>query len=90
MSTKLIRAWYAIAVSFFACLIVAVASVGYASWVNHESEKRAEQARRESEQRWCGLFEALDPPEAPPTNERGKVITEEIHKLRVGFGCPAR
>jgi hypothetical protein len=90
VSRPLIRAWYALTVSFLACLVVAIASVGYASWVNHKAEQRSEQARRDSDQRWCGLFTVIDPPEAPPTTERGQVIAEKIHELRVSFGCPER
>ena len=90
MSTPLIRAWYALTLSFLACVAVALASVGYASWVNHKAEQRSEQARRDSDQRWCGLFAAIDPPSAPPTSERGRTVAEEIHRLRLQFGCPER
>lgn len=49
--------------------------------------------RAEADRRWCALLATLDdayqgPPR--PTSELGQKVAEEIHRLRVGFGCPAR
>ena len=49
--------------------------------------------RAESDRRWCALLGELDaayqgPPR--PTTGLGRKVAEEIHRLRVGFGCPAR
>lgn len=90
MSTPYVRFWYAITVAFVAVLVVSFAGVAYTNYVQKQAERRAELARQDSDRRWCGLFAALDPPGTPPTNERGKVIAEEIHRLRVSFGCPER
>ena len=89
MSTPLIRAWYAIAVSFFACLLIALASVGYTSYVQRQAERRAEVARQESDRRWCDLLVSVGDAQrdAPPATESGKRFAEEIAQLRDSFGC---
>lgn len=58
-----------------------------------ESERRDRIAQQESDQRWCALLGDLDdayqgPPR--PTTALGRKVAEEIHRLRVGFGCPER
>ncbi|MFC7276211.1 hypothetical protein ACFQS1_19640 [Paractinoplanes rhizophilus] len=90
MSTPYVRFWYAITVAFVACLVTAVASVGYASWVNEQSQKRARQARIESDQRWCALLVDISrgQEDSPPRTESGKRFAAEIDKLRREFGCP--
>lgn len=93
MTSPKVRLWYALLVSFLACVVVAGSSVGYAGWVNAESQKRAAAARVESDRRWCSLLTALDetyqgPPS--PTTELGRKVAAEIHELRVAFGCPER
>lgn len=93
MSTPYIRAWYAVAVSFGACVIIALAGVVYTNHVQRQAEKRAELARQDSDRRWCALLGDLDsayqsPP--TPTTPTGQKVAEEIHRLRVGFGCPQR
>jgi hypothetical protein len=77
-----VRLWYALLVSFLACLVVALASVGYASYV-----------QRQNDRRWCSLLSDLDsayqsPPR--PTTPTGVKVAAEIHRLRIGFGCPER
>lgn len=93
MTSPKVRLWYALLVSFVACVVVAGSSVGYASWVNQQAERRSEAARQESDRRWCALLTDLDdayqgPPK--PTTALGLKVAEEIHRLRIGFGCPAR
>jgi hypothetical protein len=88
-----VRLWYALLVSFLACVVVAASSVGYASWVNKQAERRSEMARQESDQRWCALLGDLDsayqsPPK--PTTPTGQKVATEIHRLRLAFGCPER
>lgn len=92
MSRPLIRAWYAIAVSFGACLVIALAGVGYTNYVQKQADKRSTAERVESDRRWCELFTDLDkayntPP--GPTTAAGRKVAAEIHRLRVGFGCPS-
>ena len=91
MSSPYVRAWYAIAVSFFACLVVAAAAVLYTSHVQAQAERRSELARIESDRRWCALLSELDdayagPPQ--PTTELGRRVAAEIKRLRYSFGCP--
>lgn len=92
MSTPLIRAWYAIAVSFIACLVIALAGVFYTNHVQAQAQRRADAERADSDRRWCALLVELDhaynqPP--GPSSEVGRKVASEIHQLRVGFGCPA-
>jgi len=47
----------------------------------------------ENDRRWCALLSDLDeayqgPPR--PTTELGQKVAAEIHRLRMGFGCPER
>jgi hypothetical protein len=93
VSRPLIRAWYAIAVSFVACLVIALAGVGYTNYVQSQARHRTEAERAESDRRWCALLTELDNAYATspgPTTEVGKKVAAEIHQLRVGFGCPER
>lgn len=53
----------------------------------------AQYQRAESDRRWCALLGDLDqaystPP--GPTTDLGRRVATEIHRLRDGFGCPAR
>lgn len=91
MSTPRIRLWYALLVSFIACVATAIGSVYYTSVVQRQAERRAEVAAQESDRRWCALLTDLDdayqgPPR--PTTELGRKVAQEIHRLRVGFSCP--
>jgi hypothetical protein len=93
VSTPLIRAWYAIAVSFVACAVIALAGVGYTNYVQSQARHRTEAERAESDRRWCALLTELDNAYATspgPTTEVGKKVAAEIHQLRVGLGCPER
>lgn len=93
MSTPYVRFWYAITVAFVAVLIVSIAGVAYTNFVQRQAERRAELVRIESDRRWCALLTDLDAAyqAAPgPTTELGKKVAAEIHKLRIGFGCPER
>lgn len=95
MTTPAVRFGYAVVVAFFACLAIALASVGYANHVQKESERRAELVRIESDRRWCKLLSDLDGAynAPPPKTETGRSVAAEIHRLRTqpqpaGFGCP--
>ena len=92
MSRPLIRAWYAIAVSFVACLAIALAGVFYTDHVQQQADKRSTAERVDSDRRWCALLVDLDNAyrtSPGPTTEIGRKVAAEIHRLRVGFGCPA-
>lgn len=93
MSTPYVRFWYAITVAFIAVVGIAAAGVIYTNYVQKQAEQRATVAREDSDRRWCALLTDLDdayqgPPK--PTTELGRKVAEEIHRLRVGFGCPER
>jgi hypothetical protein len=92
VTRPLIRAWYAIAVSFVACLAIALAGVAYTDHVQRQADKRSTAERAESDRRWCALLVDLDDAyKAPPgpTTEVGRKVAAEIHRLRQSFGCPA-
>jgi hypothetical protein len=90
VSRPLIRAWYAIAVSFVACLAIALAGVAYTNYVQKQAERRAEAVRIESDRRWCALLVDISrgQRESPPKTESGQRFAEEIDRLRREFGCP--
>lgn len=95
MSTRTVRLWYALLVSFIACVATAIGSVYYTSRVRQQSEKRSEMARIESDRRWCKLLGDLDGAynQPPPKTDTGKSVAAEIHRLHSepqprGFGCP--
>jgi hypothetical protein len=67
-------------------LLLAVAGIWYTNYVQHQSEKRYEQVVRESERKWCVILDVLTGGPAPET-DRGRVIAEEMRKLRESFGC---
>lgn len=78
MSTPLIRLWYAVFISFVACIAVAIASVSYSGYV-----------QRRNDQRWCSLFVQLTDAQqaAPPASESGRRFAAELMRLRNEFHC---
>lgn len=90
MSSVKVRLWYALLVSFIACVATAIGSVYYTSEVQAQSERRAEQARIESDRRWCSLLVNIGDSQraTPPKTEAGKGFAVEIDRLRREFGCP--
>lgn len=90
MTSPAIRLSYAVVVSFFACLAIALASVVYTNHVQDQAERRAQAERAESDRRWCALLTELDgaysaPP--GPTTETGQKVAVEVRQLRTDFGC---
>jgi hypothetical protein len=93
VSSPKVRLWYALLVSFVACVATAIGSVYYASVVQQQAERRSQLAQQESDRRWCALLTDLDsayksPP--PPATPTGQKVAAEIHRLRISFGCPER
>lgn len=95
MTTPAVRAWYAIMVSFIACVVIALAGVAYTNHVQDQADRRDRVARIESDRRWCNLLSNLDDAygQAPPVTQTGRNVAGEIHRLRslpppAGFGCP--
>jgi hypothetical protein len=99
VTTPYVRFWYAITVAFVACLVVAIASVGYASWVNDQSQQRAEKGQAElataqAQQRaaLCGMVVLMDDAysKTPPTTAAGRNLADAIAVARMRLNCPAR
>lgn len=92
MSNPYVRTWYALLVSFIACVAVALASVGYSAHVQRQAEQRAEVARQESDRRWCDLLVSVGDAQqdTPPATASGRRFAEEIAELRRSFGCTVR
>lgn len=90
MTTPAVRLSYAIVVSFFAVLAIALAGVVYTNYVQKQAEHRAELVRIESDRRWCALLVDISrgQRQSPPKTESGQRFAEEIDRLRREFGCP--
>lgn len=97
MTTPAVRIWYAVIVSFTACIAVAVTSVLYAGHVQRQAASERAQLQREllaqqrqSDQRWCSLLVNLSESQRkrPPTTPSGRDFAREIEDLRRQFGCP--
>lgn len=79
MSSPLVRLWYALLVSFIACVVVAIASVWFTTYVMYRND-----------QRWCSLLVQLTDTQrqSPPTTESGRRFAAELLRLRAEFHCP--
>ncbi|WKU08020.1 hypothetical protein [Micromonospora sp. HUAS LYJ1] len=80
------RGWQVLVV----VLVTAVLAAGLALVSASRSAGVAEDARRESERRWCGVVVALDDAyqESRPVTPAGQRIADSIAQLRREFGCP--
>lgn len=43
--------------------------------------------QQQADRRWCSLLTTLDNPSVPATTERGRVVQQQIHTLRVQLEC---
>lgn len=89
MTTKAIRVWYAMTVTFVVMVAFAAASVLYANHAAEQAERRAEQIDRESNRRWCALLVTMDDAyeSSPPSSEIGRTMAYQVSRLRTEFGC---
>lgn len=89
MTTKAIRVWYAMTVTFVVTIAFAGASVLYANHAAERAAERAEQIDRESNRRWCTLLVTMDEAyrASPPATPAGKTMAAEVTRLRAEFGC---
>jgi hypothetical protein len=73
-----VRLWYALLISFVACIAVAVGSVAYSSIV-----------QRRNDQRWCALLVQLTDAQraTPPPTASGRKFAAELENLRREFHC---
>lgn len=70
---------YAIAVIVLTGLILVGAVVANAAYTSH--------LQRQADSRWCSLLTSLDNPSVPTTTERGRIVQQQIHTLRVQLEC---
>ena len=89
MTTKAIRVWYAMTVTFVVMIAFAGASVLYANHAAEQAVERSNAIDRESNRRWCTLLATLDDAykASPPATEAGKTMAAEVTRLRTEFGC---
>lgn len=78
MTSPRVRLWYAVLISFIACVAVAIGSVVYSA-----------QVQRQSDQRWCALLVQLTDAQRsqPPPSESGRRFAAELERLRREFHC---
>ena len=78
MTTKAIRVWYAMTVTFVVTIAFAATSVIYTNKV-----------ARENQRQWCGVVTTMDDAyrQTPPQTPAGRKIATDIAQLRVEFGC---
>lgn len=62
-------------------------NVGYTQHVAQVADRRQAELRVASDLRWCELFALLDPPGAPPTTDRGRLVQDQIRLLQAAFHC---
>jgi hypothetical protein len=67
-------------------------NVAYTQHVQDTADRRQAELRREGDQRWCALFEALDRPvpstiKDPVQRARSEQAVRLFHQLRVDLGC---
>lgn len=89
MTTKAIRVWYAMTVTFVVTIAFAAASVLYANHAAEQAVERSNAIDRESNRRWCALLATYDEAyrESPPVTETGRTLATEVARLRTQFGC---
>lgn len=76
----------------YALVAIAVSMVGLCVGLVLYTNSVGDNAIRESvegDRKWCTLLSTLDEAykSTPVTSERGRVVAEEIGKLRTSFGC---
>lgn len=74
--TGALRAGWAIFMVVAATFLVAAFSIGFTI---HQ--------QRVSDLRWCDLFVTLETPEAPPTNERSRIVQGKVSDLAEKLHC---
>lgn len=62
--------------SLLALVAVMLANVAYTRHVQQQADRR-----------WCALLATLDTNDPPATTERGRVVQQQLHQLRMDLGC---
>lgn len=88
--TGALRARWAVLMVLVTAVLLVAGNVTYTSYVQRQADVRQQQARRDSDRRWCALMTKLDQPDQPATTERGRAIQQQIHQLRRDLGCEVR
>lgn len=76
-----------IVTTFVAVVIAVIVNIVYTQHVQTQSNHRAAELRHRQDQRLCPLLEALDQPSVPATTDRGRIIQQRVHVLRIELGC---
>lgn len=78
MTSKAIRVWYAMTVTFLVTIVFAAASVLYSN-----------QIARDSQRKWCGIIVTMDESyrRTPPQTPAGREIAADVRQLRKDFDC---
>lgn len=66
-----------IVASVVALLSVVIANATYTRHLQQQADRR-----------WCSLLTTLDNPSIPTTTDRGRIVQQQIHTLRVQLECP--
>jgi hypothetical protein len=74
------------------CVIASLVVVSIALISVHNETAHTEQVvhanQRQSDQRWCSLFESIErPPDQPPTTPPAKRFDTALRELAKEFGC---
>lgn len=64
-----------------------VVNVFYTQRVSERADRHQAELRLQSDRRWCELFALMDPAGVPPTTERGRLVQDQILRLRKEFHC---
>ena len=82
--------WYTLAATLLSALVTGVAAVTISLHAQAESERRATEQRRASDQKFCDLISAQDDAwsETTPTTVTGRRVAEAMRKLRRDLDCP--
>lgn len=72
--------------------VLLVVGYVYVGSTQARTERRIAAAERQSDQRWCAMFDLLTRQSraSPPTTQDGRAFAEVIENLRRGFNCPDR
>jgi hypothetical protein len=82
--------WYSWVVVVLVPLMASVAVLVISLRVNEQSIEREREARRASEQAFCGIVTLLDNSyrRSPPSTQAGRELAVAIRGAREGYNCP--
>jgi hypothetical protein len=82
--------WYSWVVVVVVPLMASVAVLVISLRINEQSIQREREARRASEQAFCGIVTLLDDSyrRTPPTTPAGRDLAAAVRDARAGYRCP--